>query len=376
MRPFIGLVAWSWPVATDAKRQMYLTRHCVRASDHDADVAKYTSHSLPDWSAPTGPFNAWCTPAGVKIMEKTGKDLVDSFGVDPKRARFFSDPTWIRDTDTAFAIMKGMDIQHVAIDFDKQLFHPTCNKVGPEQRLADTRARFAVAPLPGDYKTDLRELQEIIGVGPAGRLEDLDGPDGGIIYDDKGLPAGGAKVMGAFGQDMLYSYASNITFLDVTVEQINKFYAWHAWVQNGKHEGNTWNVNEQTWLLHRILDGLKTESATNIFAVHDGNVGAFASLLGLKWNGFPYQPAETNGELRPTPPGAGLLFEYDDENDGAVTVTFVYRVFDHSDEFRLSAEQAARFGSMSEFEQTIANGLEKFTGAKECFDEAAAPVLV
>jgi len=319
-------------------------------------------------------------------MEKTGKDLVDSFGVDPKRARFFSDPTFIRDTDTSFAIMQGMNISHAAIDFDHDLFIPPCDKVSPEQNAAERRARYAASPLPGDYKADLRELQEIIGVGPAGRLEDIDGPDAGIVYGDDGLPAGGAAIMSFFGQTMLYSYASNITFLNATVEQMHKFYAWRSWWINGKFDTNTDFATGQTWILHSILDGLKTESTespTNIYAAHDGNVAGLGSLLDLKWTGFPYAPPETQGELRPTPPGCGLLFEYDDENNGAVTVTYVHKVFDQLDEFHLSRSQAAWFGSMSEFEQKIANGLQKFTGAKECFDKAAArfdkaaaPVLV
>jgi len=376
MITFAGLMALSWPVATDAKRQMYLSRHCVRVSDDDASIANYTTHSMPEWAAPTGPFQGWCTSGGLDIMKKTGKDLVESFGVDPKRARFFSDPGYVRDTDTAFALMQGMGIKHAAIDFDTDLFNPPCANFDPLQFAADVRARFAVAPLPGDYKTDLRELQEIIGVGPAGRLEDIDGLDAGIVYDDGGLPAGGAKVMAQFGQSILYAYASNIPFLDVTQEQINKFTAWHAWSVNGIFDDNTAIANQQTWLLRRILDGLKTESTTNIYAAHDANVAAFASLLGLKWNAPPYAPAETKGELKPTPPGCGLLFEFDDENDGAVTVTFVYRVFDHSNEFQLSHSEVARFESMSEFEQTIASGLKKFSGAEECFNKAADPVLV
>jgi len=263
-----------------------------------------------------------------------------------------------------------------AIDFDGDLFNPPCAKFSPLRFAADVRARFAVLPLPGDYKTDLRELQEIIGVGLAGRLEDIDGVDAGIVYDIGGSPAGGAKVMAQFGQSILYSYASNIPFLNVTQEQINKFTAWHAWSVNGIFDDNTYFATQQTWLLRRILDGLKTESTTNIYAAHDANVAAFASLLGLKWNAPPYAQPETNGELKPTPPGCGLLFEFDDENNGAVTVTFVYRVFDHSDEFQLSRSEVARYESMSEFEQTIASGLKKFTGAEDCFNEAAAPVLV
>jgi len=374
---FVSLMALSLPVATVAKRQMYLSRHCVRVSDDDASIANYTAHAMPDWGAPAGPFNQWCTSGGLDIMQKTGKDLVDNFGVDPEKARFFSDPGYVRDTDTAFALMKGMGIKHAAIDFDTDLFNPPCAKFRPVRYDEDVRARFAVAPLPGDYETDLAELQEIIGVGPAGRLEDIDGPDAGIVYDIGGSPKGGAKAMAQFGQDMLFAYASNIPFLNVTEEQMNKFYAWHVWQVNGIFDDNTYFATSQTWLLRSILDGLKSESTTNIYAAHDANVAAFASLLDLKWDSAPYNGADTSGELKPTPPGCGLLFEFDDENDGAVTVTFVYRVFDQSgDDFRLSSTEVARYESMSDFENTIASGLKKFDGAEECFNEAAAPTLV
>jgi len=376
MSTLVGLMALSWPVATVAKRQMYLSRHCVRVSDDDSSIADYTTHAMPNWAAPTGPYNGWCTSGGLDIMTKTGKDLVDNFGFDPDRARFFSDPGYVRDTDTAFALMQGMGIKHASIDFDTDLFNPPCAKISPLRWDADVHARFAKLPLPGDYRTDLNELQEIIGVGPAGRLEDIDGPDAGIKYDIAGMPKGGAKVMAQFGQSMLYAYASNIPFLNVTQEQINKFTAWHAWSVNGIFDENTFFANQQTWLLRSILTALKTESTTNIYAAHDANVAGFAALLGLKWNAPPYAPTETNGELKPTPPGCGLLFEFDDENDGAVTITYVYRVFDNSDEFRLVHSEVARYESMSEFEQTIASGLKKFHGAEECYNEAAAPVLV
>lgn len=317
----------------------------------------------------------------MDIIKETGKDLVDNFGFEPNRVRFFSDPI-MRDSDTAFQLMQGMGIQHAAIDFDEVLFNSNpCASVSPnnEQIAAERRARFNVAPLPGDYKTSLAELQDIIGVGPSGRLEDIDGPDAGIILDENGIPQGAAAAMAEFGQVMLYSYASSIPFLNVTEEQRNRFTAWHAWWMNVLFYDNSLMPTANAFLLHRILDDLKFASTTNVFAAHDANIDGIASILGLKWNAPPYAPSESNGELLPTPPGCGLLFEFDDENDGPVTVTFVYRVFDHSDVFKLSHSEVAKYGSMSEFEQAIMMGLKKFIGAEECFEkyqETALPVSV
>jgi len=374
MRTRTSLIALSLPALTFAKRQLYVSRHCVRTSDNDTALAPYTTHSMPDWGVPDG----WCTAGGTEIMAKTGKDLVDSFGFDPDRVRFISDPM-MRDADTAFYLMQGMGIQHAAVDFDEILFNPSAcieDIASSEDIAVERRARFDKVPLPFDYKTSLAEMQEIIGVGPAGRLEDIDGPDAGIVLDDQGQIVGAAQVMAEFGQAMLYAYASNIPFLNVTDEQINKFAAWHAWWMNVLFVDNSLLTTYNAFLVHRILDDLKTASTTNVFAAHDANIDAIASILGLRWNASPYAPAETNGELMPTPPGCGLLFEFDDDNEGAITVSFVHRVFDHSDVFKLTRTEVAKFGSMSEFEQAIMSGLKKFIGAEECFDKAAVPVLV
>lgn len=375
----VSLLISALPVVSFAKRQMYLTRHCVRTSDDDSLIANYTQHSMPNWGAPNG----WCTAGGMEIMSKTGKDLVDSFGFEPESVRFFSDPI-MRDEDTAFQMMQGMGIKHAAVDLDEGLFNPVqcLNGDGAptdEQIAAERRARFNVLPLPGDYKIALAELQDILGVGPAGRLEDIDGPDAGPVLDDHGVPTGAALVMAEFGQVMLYAYASDIPFLNVTAEQRNKFTAWKAWATNIFFYDNSFMPVYNTYLLHRILDDLKTASTTNVFAAHDANLDGIASILGLKWNASPYAPSETNGELTPTPPGSGLLFEFDDENNGAVTVTFVYRVFDHADVFRLSRSEVAHYGSMTEFEQAIMSGLRNFIGAEKCFSsykQTAFPVLV
>jgi len=374
MRTCNSLVALSLPALTFAKRQLYISRHCVRTGDDDSLLAPYTSHSMPDWGVADG----WCTSGGTDIMAKTGKDLIDNFGFDPALVRFISDPM-MRDVDTAFYLAMGMGIQHVAIDLDEVLFRePQCEEYAPptETTAAERRARFDKAPLPFDYKTSLAEMQEIIGVGPAGRLEDIDGPDAGIVLDDQGVIVGAARIMAEFGQVMLYTYASDIPFLNVTEQQVNKFAAWHAWWMNILFVDNSYSVASNAFLMHRILDDLKTASTTNVFAAHDSNIDGIASVLGLKWNASPYAPDETNGELMPTPPGCGLLFEFDDDNAGAITVAFVHRIFDHSDVFKLTRTEVAKFEGISEFEQAIMSGLKKFMGAEECFNKAASPVLV
>jgi hypothetical protein len=319
----------------------------------------------------------------MEIMQATGKDLVDTFGVDPTNVRFYSD-TEMRDGDTAFAMMMGMGIQHAPIDYDAVLFSPTDPEIGspvceaPADDIiaAERHLRVNQVPLPADYKAALAELQDIIGVGPAGRLDDIDGPDAGIVYDDQGKPTGGAKVMKLFGQAILYAYASGRPFLNATEEQTNKFVAWQYWYRSVA-DVNSEKATENTFLLRRILNDLKSGSGTSIYLGHDGNLDGIASVLDLRWDGPPYVQPDAQGELLPTPPGSGLLFEYDDaDGEGVVNVSFVYRVFNPADvEFKLSHTTIAQMGTVTDFEQTLLHGLQKFEGAEVCFSKAS-PVVV
>lgn len=334
---------------------------------------------MVDWGVPTN----WCTEHGMEIMQATGKDLVDSFGVDPTNVRFYSD-TEMRDGDTAFAMMMGMGIQHAPIDYDALLFSPidpesgspVCEAPADDIIAAERHNRINEVPLPEDYKAALAELQDIVGVGPAGRLEDIDGPDAGIIYDEEYKPTGAAKVMKLFGQAMLYAYASGRPFLNATEEQINKFVAWQFWYRSVA-DVNSEKATENTFLLRRILDDLKSGSGTSIYLGHDGNLDGIAAVLGLRWDAPPYVDSSAHGEMLPTPPGGGLLFEYDDaDSEGVVNVSFVYRAFNPADtEFKLTHTNVAQMGSVIDFEQTLLHGLQKFEGAEVCFAKAA-PVVV
>jgi len=377
MRACSVLTALSLPALAFTKRQVYVTRHCVRSSENDTALAPYTVHPMPDWGVPEG----WCTEAGTDMMAKTGKDLVENFGFDPTRVRFISDPN-MRDIDSCYYMMQGMGIPHAAIDVDRDLFNPPQCVCQPEEPCTDrlhveVRARFneMLAFQPYDYKTSLAELQDIIGVGPAGRLEDIDGPDAGIVMDESGRPGGAFHIMAMFGNSMFGAYASNIPFMNVTEEQMIKFNAWHSWSAAVTFVGNSLMPKWKAPLVHRIINDLKTASTTNVFLGHDGDVSAFVSILGLKWNAPPYAPAETNGMSAPLLPGNGLLLEFDDDNTGDVTLSFVYRVYSNSDLFKLTRIEVAKFASMSEFEEAIMSGLKTF-GAEECFGSAGVPVLV
>lgn len=324
----------------------------------------------------------WCTEGGMDIIKNTGKDLVDSFDFDPASVRFYSD-TIMRDGDTAFSMMMGMGIRHRAIDFDLDLFQPHNSEVDPcilpssEVAAKERRARFDVVPFPWDYKAALAEMQDIIGVGPAGRLEDIDGPGAGVVVDAEGVPTGGVKVMTEFGQVLLYAYASGLPFLNATDEQINKFIGWQYW-DRSVSEIQSQVATKNAPLLHRILDDLKTGSGTPVYVGHDTNIDGMAALLSLKWDTQPYTPTSAEGKLLPTPPGSGLLFEYEDgvgEDQGTVKLTYVYRVFNNTGDFKLSRSDIATYGSISEFEEAVHAGLKKFEGAEECFNKRKAFVV-
>lgn len=371
--------SFALPVLALGKRQVYISRHCVRATAYDDDISGYTAYPMVDYGVPAN----WCTEQGMEIMQATGKALVDDYGVDPTNVRFYSD-TVMRDGDTAFAMMMGMDIQHVPVDYDAVLFAPTepeigspvCEAPGDDIIAAERRARVDQVPLPQDYKAALAELQDIIGVGPAGRLEDIDGPDAGIVFSDEGKPTGGAYVMKLFGQAMLYAYASGRPFLNATEEQINKFIDWQFWYRSVA-DVNSEQATENAFLLRRILDDLKSGSGTSIYLGHDGNLDGIAAVLGLRWHAPPYVDSAANAELMPTPPGGGFLFEYDDaDGEGVVNVTFIYRAFNPSDaEFKLTQIPVAQMGTVSDFEQTLLHGLQQWKGAEECYAKAA-PVVV
>jgi hypothetical protein len=368
------------PAVALGKRQVYISRHCVRSTAHDDDIKDYSDQQIVDWQVPTN----WCTERGMDIMISTGKELMDNFGVDPTNVRFISD-TEMRDGDTAFALMKGMDIQHAPIDYDALVFSttepesgsPVCDAPSEDVVAEERKARYNEVPLPQEYKSALAELQDIIGVGPAGKLEDIDGVDAGIVVSDEGKPTGAAYVMKLFGQAMLYAYASELPFLNATEEQINKFIAWQFWYRSVT-DVNSEKATENAFLFRSILDHLKAGSGTDIYLGHDGNLDGLAAVLGLRWDAAPYVDSSAHGEMLPTPPGGGLMFEYDEDNESAgVKVSYIYRVFNPADaEFKLTQVNVAEMGSLSDFEQTMMKGLSNFQGAEACFAKAPHTVVV
>lgn len=367
------------PVLALGKRQVYISRHCVRSTAHDEDIKDYTAYPMVDWQVPVN----WCTERGMDIMISTGKALKDDFGFDPANTRFISD-TEMRDGDTAFAIMMGMGIQHAPIDYDALVFsttepesgEPICDAPSEDVITAERLARFNEVPLPQDYEAALAELQDIIGVGPAGKLEEIDGVGAGIVVGEDGKPDGAAYTMKLFGQAMLYAYASERPFLNATVDQLNKFINWQFWYRSVA-DVNSEKATENAFLLRAILDHLKRGSGTDVYLGHDGNLDGLAAVLGLRWDAAPY--VTTNKETLPTPPGGGLLFEYDesadeDDNDdmhGSVKVSYIYRVFNPADEeFKLTQVKVADMGGLSSFEQTMMKGIRSFQGAEACFLKA------
>merc|ERR1712136_653183 len=144
--------------------------------------------------------------------------------------------------------------------------------------------------------------QSIIGVGPLGPLSGL----GGLEFDATGKPTGSVEVMKLFGQLMVYAYASDLPFANVTEATASRFLAWQHWYRSVV-DYTSEKVVANTHLLRQMLSSLLNQAKADIFVGHDGNLDAIAALLDLTWEAPPF----LGGNLLPTPPNSGLLFELD-----------------------------------------------------------------
>jgi len=220
-------------------------------------------------------------------------------------------------------------------------------------------------PLPWDFDAALRELQELIGVGPAGPIAGL----GGLELDGEGRPTGSARVMRLFGQVMLYAYASGIHYANATDDQVNRFIAWQDWYRSVT-EWTSQAVVDNTQLLRKLMTNLRRpDGGTDIYVGHDGNLDGLAAVLDLVWEAPPYM----GGMLNPTPPGSGIWFEYD-HDAGSLTASYLYWAFNRSagSEFGLKASEIRAWGSFESFRSEAMARLATFAGALECFQKTGA----
>jgi len=353
-----------------ATSRVLLLRHCVRVTAHDSDIAGYATAPMPAWPSPAG----WCTPRGLELARATGADLVKDFGVPPSahEVRIFAD-NFMRCVDTAQAVAAGMGLSTIPVTFDAVLFNTLSPKVGTPVCTAPTNervtrervARRSVVPMPWDFETALAELQSIIGVGPLGPLSGL----GGLEFDATGKPTGSVEVMKLFGQLMVYAYASDLPFANVTEATASRFLAWQHWYRSVVDYTSEKAV-ANTHLLRQMLSSLLNQAKADIFVGHDGNLDAIAALLDLTWEAPPF----LGGNLLPTPPNSGLLFELDLDSD-VVEISFVYRVYNTTDTVLGLSRSHVRSTSLASLSDTATQGLRRFEGAQECFDQFRVTVV-
>jgi len=348
------------------KRQVLVLRHCVRSTDTDDEVAGYASAPLPRWGVP----QAWCTERGLELISETGAALLKQLNIDTSRLSLTSD-TIMRTGDTAFALARGMGLHHGHVDFSDEVFsalhggHTKCK--GPKKSLTveERLARFASVPLPWNFSAALEEVQALIGVGQRGPIA----AQGGLAHDDEGVPVGSVKLLRDFAQMIFYTNTSGIPFVHATQDQLYRLLAWQHWYRSVKDVSTEYAI-DNAHLLHRILSDLASGGpGSSIYTGHDGNMDGLAAIFNWTWEAPPYM----GGALLPTPPGSGLLFEYD-LGSGAIEVSYVYHAFNEPGDFKLSQSKVA---TMSSFEQLLAlavEGLKSRDGAYECFQQAPAGI--
>lgn len=352
--------------------RILVLRHCARATVQDDLIAKYAAAPMPRWDVPAN----WCTARGVELVERMGRALVDRWGVDPGRVRFVVDIV-LRDAVTASSLLEGVGQQSAPVNFDATIFKttdptvgaPVCDKPSKAVTVAERKARFEKVPVPWSLGDALKEMQSIIGVGPAGPIADL----GGLTLDGEGKPAGAAYVLQLFGQLVHYAYASGIPFANATAEQANRFLAWHDWYRSIT-DFNSERVVENAHLLAALLkDPAELNGGTDIYVGHDSNIDGLATVLDLVWDAPPYM----GGLLQPTPPMSGLWFEYD-HNADKMSVSYLYHAFNTSkDVFALDVSAIRTWHGFESFKAFVHSRLGAYAGAKECMSgRIAADILI
>jgi hypothetical protein len=357
-----------------AKSQVFHFRHCLRQSENRAKYAKpefplleqYTSQALPAWGVP----EVWCTEGGVEAATAAGADLVANFGVDPGNMVISADISK-RDGTTAVAMLSGMGASS-PINFDAVLYstndpevgNTACAEPDDARKIADRQARFAEVPLPWDLEEAIAEFEDVFGVGVAGSLRELGNVS---INSETGKMSGPPVVMKELSQNLLYSRASGIKYLEhATMEQAHRFYAWQAYYRSVM-DVNSVKAVESSWLMAltlRDLFGSKGLSSLNLG--HDGNMDGIVALLGLlEWEAPPFTGGKLSSKLLPTPPMSALRFVYDDESD-TVSASFIYVPYGEDPSAAAFKESSIKTWSRADFMQATQEGLVR-TGAEECF---------
>jgi hypothetical protein len=186
-----------------------------------------------------------------------------------------------------------------------------------------------------------------------------------------------------------------VPWCNTTREQLYRLGAWQHWFR-AVASVNAEKAVANTALLQGVLDALSAPASTastapagdstavTLYLGHDGNLDGLAALLGLQWEVPPWYSGNA-GELVPTPPGSGLLFDLD-EGANQLSVSYVYPVFVSATPAPLALNatgvlervpvldaaegQPLPHLSLADFRARAMDGLRRVPGAADCFERA------
>eukprot|EP00746_Dinoflagellata_sp_MGD_P084016 gnl/MRDRNA2_/MRDRNA2_33388_c0_seq1.p1 gnl/MRDRNA2_/MRDRNA2_33388_c0~~gnl/MRDRNA2_/MRDRNA2_33388_c0_seq1.p1 ORF type:complete len:363 (+),score=82.53 gnl/MRDRNA2_/MRDRNA2_33388_c0_seq1:88-1176(+) len=313
----------------------------------------------------------WCTEGGMRIIQSQGADLERILQTNISNLRAISD-TSMRDADTTLALLQGLKPQTHVVQYDPDVFStlksktgkPLCQEFRPKssEMQATVKARVDSVPKPQEIQSARNEVEQIVGKGNVGNLMHLED----VSVDAKGGVRGAAAVLKSFSEDLLYSYASGIHYLEATPEQRMRLIKWQYWGRSVQSTMNAKTAVNNAALLNAVLDDLvASEPGVSLYVGHDSNEDGIATLLDLTWTAPPFATDEQ--ELFPTPPGSSLLLEYDAARE-EFDVSFIYTDFDGTGKTGTMQRRTILSGMGHEkFHQRVMAGLRRWRGAEECY---------
>jgi len=380
------------------KNHVIILRHCVRSTKSKVQlylqnsdkstrfhIKDFTASPMPNWNVP----DDWCTQEGIKIIKKSGADLMRSIlfsdeikeGMDGKKWKVkfevISDTAY-RDVDTALALSMGISEAVTELKefveptgllnlrYDPLLFKPfeaVKHKFDPEKsekidqpkclpqfsskkKAEDVKQRLERVPKPEPQLDQMLALIEKLGgPGPAGKLDSYTNfPDESInnlhLYHSETFQ-GALNILVLMGQMMFYSRAGGIKppFLpDATVEEVYQVLSWVHYARSVKNVDNAKAALKGAILADSVVRGLENSSAkcendncdtydakVTILVGHDTDLNSVATAFGLRWKLPPPFYQDSSGEHMPTPPGSGIHFALD-VGTGVLDMAYIHPI--------------------------------------------------
>jgi len=283
-----------------------------------------------------------------------------------------------RDGTTALALLRGLS--HVnetfaySVNYDPLLFNSyepdagkaLCEEPSDADKVKESQDALSQIPMPMGvglasepnltrYEEVLKEMQDIIGIGPAGPWVDLASIP--VTVSDKGKLTGAPGLLKVFSQNLLYSFASDIPYSHASKEQRYAFIAWQYWYRAVMAPAVKLAFQSACHVAS-VLEALSDPApGLHIYAAHDGNLDALSSLLDISWTAPPFPSNDL-----PTPPGSAVLLTR--HSSGAVSSEFLYPVFDGTDEAPIRIVSATPSSvQLKALKQAFAAKLESYDGS-------------